>query len=84
MHASTTDSIYYARIARKHGQLSSALDSLQFISAIPSLTATDASLQMVEQMKCYLGMKTGDDGANLQIIEDTSLRYFMKWKKSWP
>ena len=29
MHASATDLIYYARIARKHGQLSSALVMVQ-------------------------------------------------------
>ena len=77
MHASATDLIYYARIARKLGLFGCAADSLQFISQIPSLTAGDCFLRIIEQIKCYLGAKTPEnDRANLEVIEQTSLRYF--------
>ena len=77
MHASATDLIYYARIARKLGLLGCAADSLQFISQIPSLTAGDCFMRIIEQIKCYLGAKTSEnDRANLEVIDQTSLRYF--------
>lgn len=75
MHASATDFIYYAQIARKHGQLTSALESLQLINQIPSVSVYDCYIRTIEQIKCYLAMQNQDD-RNLQVIEETSLRYF--------
>ena len=75
MHASATDFIYYAQIARKHGQLTSALESLQLINQIPSVSVYDCYIRTIEQIKCYLAMKNTDD-RNLAVIEETSLRYF--------
>jgi len=75
MHASATDFIYYARIARIHGQLTSALESLQQINQIPSVSVFDCYIRTIEQIKCYLTMNNHDD-RHLRVIQETSLRFF--------
>ncbi|CAG5107634.1 Oidioi.mRNA.OKI2018_I69.chr1.g3420.t1.cds [Oikopleura dioica] len=75
MHASATDFIYYARIARIHGQLTSALESLQQINQIPSVSVFDCYIRTIEQIKCYLTMNNQDD-RHLKVIQETSLRFF--------
>lgn len=75
MHASATDFIYYARIARQHGQLTSALESLQQINHIPSVSVFDCYIRTIEQIKCYLTMNNQDD-RHLKVIQETSLRFF--------
>lgn len=56
VHASASAIIHYGKIARKHGQINSALDSLSRIHSIPSVPIVDCFQKIRQQVKCYLQM----------------------------
>lgn len=56
VHASASGIIHYGKVARKHGQINSALDSLSRIHAIPSVPIVDCFQKIRQQVKCYLQM----------------------------
>lgn len=56
VHASASAIIHYGKVARKHGQVNSALDSLSRIHAIPSVPIVDCFQKIRQQVKCYLHM----------------------------
>ena len=58
VHASASAIIHYGKVARKHGQINSALDSLSRIHSIPSVPIVDCFQKIRQQVKCYLHMAT--------------------------
>jgi len=58
VHASASAIIHYGKVARKHGQINSALDSLSRIHSIPSVPIVDCFQKIRQQVKCYLHMTT--------------------------
>ena len=54
VHASASAIINYGKVARKHGLVNSALDSLSRIHAIPSVPIVDCFQKIKQQVKCYL------------------------------
>ena len=53
-HASAQSLIHYAKIARKHGLTTVALDSLNRIHTIPKVPVIDCFQKIRQQLKCYL------------------------------
>nr|XP_039255466.1 transformation/transcription domain-associated protein-like [Styela clava] len=82
VHASASAIIHYGKIARKHGQINSALDSLSRIHSIPSVPIVDCFQKIRQQVKCYLQMTgvmgKGECMHGLEVIESTNLKYFTK------
>ena len=56
VHASASAIIHYGKVARKQGQVNSALDSLSRIHSIPSVPIVDCFQKIRQQVKCYLQM----------------------------
>uniref|UniRef100_H2Y0L0 FAT domain-containing protein n=1 Tax=Ciona intestinalis TaxID=7719 RepID=H2Y0L0_CIOIN len=80
VHASASAIIHYGKVARKHGQINSALDSLSRIHSIPSVPIVDCFQKIRQQVKCYLQMAAvmgkNECMQGLEVIESTNLKYF--------
>ncbi|CAK8696388.1 unnamed protein product [Clavelina lepadiformis] len=80
VHASASAIIHYGKVARKQGQVNSALDSLSRIHSIPSVPIVDCFQKIRQQVKCYLQMAAvigkNECMQGLEVIESTNLKYF--------
>lgn len=79
-HHSALSLITFARLARKHGAINLALESLHRIHTIPKVPILDCYNKIKQQLKCHLALNRDSDDLKegLSIIESANLSYFAK------